>query len=262
MGSGQTENRLSHAYILTGPDKEAQKAEILRRIEELQGPDPVHPDVVWLRREKATVITVGEVRQRIVDDILIRPFREPYKIYVIEDAELLGAAAQNALLKTLEEPPEYGILFLMTDRLEALLDTVLSRAVVLTIAAEGEMSLQQTQELLQIIRGLPNNRTVDNDRAAVRLTELAKEGVTAGRFLDLMRRWFRDVLFVRENVTNQLYFPSEKEYYIKDTDQLTRTDIFQIFDWIGEAEGRLRAGANMELVLKGLFARIRDRKDY
>ena len=91
----------SHAYILYGPDKEEMRAYARQRIEEWQGPDPVHPDVVWLRRDKATVIPVGEVRERVVDDIAIRPYREPYKIYVIEDAELLGAAAQKGVITSI-----------------------------------------------------------------------------------------------------------------------------------------------------------------
>ena len=49
----------------------------------------------------------------------IKPYQGPYKVYLIEEAEKMTVQAQNALLKTLEEPPEYGVIILMTSSLEA-----------------------------------------------------------------------------------------------------------------------------------------------
>ena len=252
----------SHAYILYGPDKEEMRAYAKQRIEEWQGPDPVHPDVVWLRRDKATVIPVGEVRERVVDDIAIRPYREPYKIYVIEDAELLGAAAQNALLKTLEEPPEYGILMLLVNRPDALLDTVLSRAVTIPVGSAAGITENQEEELLALIRPLRHNRSLDSDHAVARILELNKEGLSFAAVLEVMRKWFRDLLYVRENAVNLLYYPQEKEYYNKEAADLAAQDIFILYERIDEAEQKLAAGANAELVWKALFAQIRQGKDH
>ena len=262
METNENQNLTAHAYILAGPDKEVLRAYAAQRIEEWQGPDPVHPDVVWLKREKAMVIPVAEVRERVVDDILIRPYRESYKIYVIEDAEFLGAAAQNALLKTLEEPPEYGILMLLTNRADALLDTVLSRAVLIPVGQTAGMGERQEEELLGMIRTLRHNRFLDNDRTVARILEMNKEGLAYTAVLEVMRKWFRDLLYVKENATNLLYYPQEKEYYNKDAAELAAQDIFVLFERIGEAEQRLAAGANAELVWKALFAQIRQGKDH
>ena len=257
MEQYQTQRHNGHAYVLTGPDREALKEYAARMVEELQGPDPVHPDVVWLRREKATVITVGEVRERIVDDIAIRPYREPYKIYVIEEAELLGTAAQNALLKTLEEPPAYGVLLLLTPQPDVLLDTVLSRTVVITVGQEGTAAADREAELLQLVRALPHARYAESDRIIARLSELFKEGLSYGVLLEVIRKWLRDLLYVKENATNLLYYPQEKEYYNKDAGAVCPQDIFDRFAQIDAAEQKLRAGANAELVLKALFAGLR-----
>lgn len=257
MEPQETENKRAHAYVLTGPDRELLKAQASRMVEELQGPDPVHPDVVWLRRGKATVIPVGEVRERIVDDIAIRPYREPYKIYIVEEAELLGTAAQNALLKTLEEPPEYGVLILLTLQPDLLLDTVRSRTVLVRIDGEGETGIRREEELLAMVRTLPHARYAESDRIAARLTELFKEGLSWIDVLDVIRKWYRDLLYVRENAANLLYFPGEKEYYDKDAGRIGAEDVFDRFALIDEAERRLRTGANAELVLKSLFAGLR-----
>ena len=262
MESTGTQKLTSHAYIICGPDKKELQAYARQRIEEWQGPDPVHPDVVWLRRDKATVIPVGEVRERVVDDIMIRPYREPYKIYVIEDAELLGAAAQNALLKTLEEPPEYGILLLLADRPEALLDTVLSRAVLIRVGSAAGISEKQEEELLELVRTLRHDRPLDSDRAVSRILELNKEGLSYTAVLEVIRKWFRDLLYVRENAAKLLYYPREEEYYNKDAAEIAAQDVFVLFERIDEAERKLAAGANAELTWKALFAQIRQGKDH
>ena len=261
MAIEEHQNLTAHAFILVGPDKEELRAYARQRIEEWQGPDPVHPDVVWLKRDKASVIPVGEVRERVVDDIMIRPYREPHKIYVIEDAELLGAAAQNALLKTLEEPPEYGILMLLVNRPDALLDTVRSRAVTIPVGTAAGIGEKQEEELLALVRELRHNRSLDNDRTVTRILEMNKEGLPFAAVLEVVRKWFRDLLYVRENATKLLYYPQEKEYYNKDAATVAAQDVFDLFERIDEAEQKLAAGANAELVWKALFAQIRKGKD-
>ena len=65
-----------------------------------------HPDIIYVRHEKANLIKVDEIRDQVIDDIAVKPYYGPYKIYIIEDAHLMNENAQNALLKTIEEPPE------------------------------------------------------------------------------------------------------------------------------------------------------------
>ena len=60
------------------------------------------PDVTWVTHDKPNVISVEEIRDQVNKDITIKPYSSRYKIYVIDDAQLLNANAQNALLKTIE----------------------------------------------------------------------------------------------------------------------------------------------------------------
>lgn len=80
-----------------------------------------HPDVIFPGHEKPTVIGVDDVRTQIIGDIQIKPYCSPYKIYIVDEAQKLSVQAQNALLKTIEEPPAYGIILLLTTNAASML---------------------------------------------------------------------------------------------------------------------------------------------
>ena len=85
-----------------------------------------HPDVVRIRPEKKS-IGVDTVRERVVAEMASRPYRSQLKIFVVEEASALTIQAQNAMLKTLEEPCGYGLIMLIVERADSLLPTVRSR---------------------------------------------------------------------------------------------------------------------------------------
>jgi DNA polymerase-3 subunit delta' len=87
----------------------------------------VHPDFSYVTRPPNRVdVLIEQVRELIVE-LGTRPSRASRRIAIIDDAETLNIPAQNALLKTLEEPPGHAIIFLVTSSERALLDTVRSR---------------------------------------------------------------------------------------------------------------------------------------
>lgn len=101
-----------------------------------------HPDVIWVSHEKPGVISVGEIRKQVVNTVDIMPYKGPYKIYIIDEAEKMNMAAQNAILKTIEEPPEYAIIFLLTTNRGAFLDTILSRCILLETRSVSEKMVE------------------------------------------------------------------------------------------------------------------------
>jgi DNA polymerase III subunit delta' len=131
----------NHAYLFRGPRgvgkgaiARAFAAEILaagaadpddarRRV--LIDPSP-HPDLVWLRPRGAQHM-VEEVREKVIRAASYRPFEADKRVFVIEAAEQMRDESQNALLKTLEEPPAYVHLILLTSEPAALLETIASR---------------------------------------------------------------------------------------------------------------------------------------
>ena len=95
-----------------------------------------HPDFIKISHENTKTISVKDIREQLLDDIDIRPFYGGRKIYIIPDAELMTKEGQNALLKTIEEPPSYAIIILLVTNRELLLETIRSRCVTLSFRAE------------------------------------------------------------------------------------------------------------------------------
>jgi DNA polymerase-3 subunit delta' len=131
----------SHAYLFRGPKGAGKRAaarafaaEILAGASEDPGdvrrralldPSP-HPDLVWLTPRGAQHL-VEEVRERVIRAAAYRPFEGGKRVFVVEAAEALRDESQNALLKTLEEPPAFVHLILLSSEPEALLETIASR---------------------------------------------------------------------------------------------------------------------------------------
>jgi DNA polymerase III subunit delta' len=86
----------------------------------------VHPDVLMVEPGESGSIKIEQVREAI-DRTIFRPFEGKRRVTVIDEADALMPAAQNALLKTLEEPPSSSVFILVTSRPDSLLPTVRSR---------------------------------------------------------------------------------------------------------------------------------------
>jgi DNA polymerase-3 subunit delta' len=95
-----------------------------------------YPDVIILDkyagrdpkdRRKATELGIDTVRELLQRASNLPPFEGSYKVFIIDDADLMSAEAANCLLKTLEEPPQHVIILLLTSQESALLPTVVSR---------------------------------------------------------------------------------------------------------------------------------------
>ena len=159
---------VSHAYILCG-DQGSGKLQLARAFAAaLQCSDPVrthgliepcgkchsclqvigdsHPDITLIRHQKKNesdrreALSVDDAR-RMRSDVQIKPYSDPWKIYIVPDADQMTAQAQNALLKTLEEPPAYAVILLLARGTENFLPTVLSRCITLRLRPVPESDL-------------------------------------------------------------------------------------------------------------------------
>ena len=163
--------KVSQGYIINGEEGSGKKTltrAIIKTLEcEEGGTEPCckcksckqmdtdnQPDVTWVTHDKPNVISVEEIRDQVNKDITIKPYSSRYKIYVIDDAQLLNANAQNALLKTIEEPPEYAIIFLLTSNIDKILPTIISRCIVLNIKPVMGSTPEGTIQQLDMGRGM------------------------------------------------------------------------------------------------------------
>jgi len=106
-----------------------------------------HPDVFFVTGTKATGIGVDDVRQQIVMPMITQPFKYKYKIFIVDKAETLTPAAQNALLKTIEEPAPYGVFLFLAAHVHTLLPTLLSRCMLVKL---GEIEIVPEMETLAL----------------------------------------------------------------------------------------------------------------
>lgn len=92
-----------------------------------------HPDVYeYSASGGARSFHVDKVRE-VKDDVIVQPNEADYKVYILGNCQGMNESAQNAILKILEEPPEYALFILTTTTKSALLETVLSRSVVISL---------------------------------------------------------------------------------------------------------------------------------
>jgi hypothetical protein len=123
--------RPAHAYLLSGPAGSGKGryadrfAAALLETELGRVERRTHPDLFVLEPEGQGILVEGARRLR--RDLYLRPYEAARRVYLILDAHLLRDESANALLKSIEEPPEYGVFVLVSDHAGRMLPTILSR---------------------------------------------------------------------------------------------------------------------------------------
>lgn len=300
--------KISHAYIFHGEKGSGKKtlAELFARALQCEAAvagEPCNqcrsckqalhhnqPDILYVQHEKPAAISVEEIRRQVNGDIAIKPYSSERKIYIVDEAEKMNIQAQNALLKTLEEPPAYAVILLLTSNLEALLPTIRSRCVTLTMKSVSDIEIQRylmqkqhipdykagvcaafargnvgraeqlavssdfealKEETVQLLKGI-SDRPV-NDLAAFAKVKADKNSDTEG-FLELLQMWYRDVLLYKAaKDSHGLIFKEELQYIKKISAESTYEGINRICHAIEEAKSRLKSNVNAELTLEWLL---------
>lgn len=244
------------------------------------------PDVIWVTREKAS-LGVDEIREQLCNTMDIKPFSSPYKIYLVPEAEKMTEAAQNALLKTIEEPPEYGIVILMTSNISALLPTIQSRCLTVEFRplstavvesfvkehcqvpdykarasaafAQGNlgkaMRYAKSEDFIErkdhIISLLRHVEQMDLSEMLAVIKDLGTRKDEVRDYIDLMVLWYRDVLlFKATKDINQLLFQDEASYISREASHRSYEKIEEILQAFEKAKVRLRANVNFDITME------------
>ncbi len=306
------EKKYNHAYIINGERSSGKEfiAKIFAQaiLCEKQEIEPCnechsckqaissnHPDIIKVLHEKPATIGVEDIRLGINQDIVIKPYSSEYKIYIINEAEKMTVQAQNALLKTLEEPPSYAIILILTSNLEALLPTILSRCVVLNMKpvkdelvkeylmkevhipdykadvcaafARGNLgkakALAASEEFDNIkteaVSLLKYIRDMDITDIVSAIRKISEYKIDINDYLDILSVWYRDVLlFKATNDANHLIFKDEIQYIKKVADQSAYEGIEIILEALEKAKARLRANVNFDMTMELLLLTIKE----
>lgn len=254
-----------------------------------------HPDIITVSHEKPGIISVDEVRTQVVDSIATKPYESRYKIYIIPEAQLMNPQAQNAILKTIEEPPEYGIILLLTSNLNKMLETVISRCMVLNTKpvrerdmleylmkkmnltedrayfcldfAQGNLGkaikLADNSEYVQVIDSvvdvMKKIQHLDVDELAYALEHMQKFKMSINDYMDLMMMWYRDVLMLKVTGNiDKLLFKGEYSTMKKQAQVLSYKAIEDKIDAIAKAKTRLDVNANFDITMELLLLTLKE----
>lgn len=306
-------DKISHAYIINGEAASGKKllAEVFAKALQCDkmGVEPCndcqsclqvqtgnHPDIITVTHEKPNIISVDEVREQILDTIAVKPYKSRYKIYIVPDAHLMNPQAQNAILKTIEEPPEYAILILLTTNINRMLSTVMSRCMVLNTKpirerdmleyltkemglsedkayfcldfAQGNLGkaikLASNDEYVQIIESvvkvLKSIPEMDVEDLTWAVSQIDKFKLSIDDYLDLMMMWYRDVLLfkVTGNV-NKLLFKNEYSSMKNHARLLSYESIENKIDAIAKAKKRIDVNANFDMTMELLLLTLKEK---
>ena len=305
-------DKVSHAYIING--ERSSGKEFIARVFAMalqcekgeiepcgechsckQALNHNHPDIIYVSHEKPNTIGVEDIRMQINGDIGVKPYSSRRKIYIMNEGEKMTVQAQNALLKTLEEPPEYAVILILTTQVEALLPTILSRCVVLNmkpvsdalvkkylmeelavpdykanicvafargnigkakLLASSEEFEKVKDEAITLVKYINDMEISEIVKAIKKISEYKFD---VNDYLDILSVWYRDVLlFKATKDINSLIFKEEIQQIMRVSDRSTYEGIEIIVNALQQAKRRLEANVNFDLTMELLLLTIKE----
>ena len=254
-----------------------------------------HPDIIRVTHEKPNSISVDDIREQVNNTIMIKPYQGPYKIYIIDHADIMTPQAQNALLKTIEEPPKYAVIMLLTENAETLLPTITSRCVMLklryikdtlikkylmetmeipdykaeicTAFAQGNMGraimLANSEHFNEIrdeaIQLLKYIHEMELSEIVQAVSQITKYKLEITDYLDIIMIWYRDILLYKATKDiDKVVFKDQINYIKEQAKKSSYEGIQLILESLEKAKARLKANVNFDLVMELLFLTIKE----
>ncbi|MDR0314341.1 MAG: hypothetical protein LBH71_00120 [Oscillospiraceae bacterium] len=217
-----------------------------------------HPDLITIEAEdKKKTISVDIVRQ-MRDDAYILPNESDSKIYIIPKADTMLAYAQNALLKILEEPPEYTLFILMCDYHTFLLPTVISRSVVFNTNTVHEYSKEppddQSDALKTALEIVASVLKGDEFRLMSEIGAFDKKPELIKNCTQSLIQIFRDALVVKSG--GKVLLSGQEETVLSISKKLDNKQIFDIIEAVKSILESVEMHANNNLTMARLCSTL------
>ncbi|MCR5107723.1 MAG: DNA polymerase III subunit delta [Lachnospiraceae bacterium] len=254
-----------------------------------------HPDIKYFLPEKEKSIGVRPVRKQIVDDVYIKPYSSRYKVYIMKDADKMTLAAQNVLLKTLEEPPSYTVLILITDNISSIIPTIISRCVVLSmkplkdsavrdylmdelhiseyqagicsafargnIGRARSLALNDSFGIIRedTVRILKDIKDMDMETLIGQEKIIQKRREAVNEFFDIITIWYRDVLMYKATGDKDaIVFKEEEKSIRKAAERSSYEGIERVMEKLDITKERLKANVKFALAIELLLLTIKE----
>jgi DNA polymerase III subunit delta' len=307
LNEAMKNNKISHSYIINGPDGIGKSIFALHMAEVLlcnSEPSPcgfcnsckkveklIHPDVKIIDNGKKSV-GVNDIRN-LIDEINTRPYEGKVKIIIIKNADNITHEGQNALLKTLEEPPNNVIIILLVEFIDSILQTILSRCQVLRF---GRVPLKEIIEFLSkkgftkeeseiatnLSDGIPGRALAQLDSKYVNLRKQTIEishkivtsdplaGFECEKFFmdnkedidyifDILMTWNRDILIFKstkneKNIINRDFY----DLLVEESQLLSYNRLDRVMDVIKDTNEKIKQYANFQLAVEIMLLKFQE----
>lgn len=311
LKSSIKQNEVRHAYIFSGPKgigkKTVAKAFAYMLLCSRPGEDGgcgkclscrlftgnTNPDF-YIIESRGTSIAVDDIRN-MQNDIAVKPLYSNRKVYLIVDGEKMTVQAQNCLLKTLEEPPAYGVIILTTSNYNALLDTVCSRCTKYAFVKNTNEEVRQVLEskicksgdeldfIIQYADGIIGTAldlALSNEFIPLRektvdiLLRLATEGQekffeicgfymenkdSIDKVLDIMLLTYRDlVVSLAGGKENMLINSDKKNKIISMAEKFTLEKLLKNIEIVEFTRRSIKQNANFQLAIETMIIRLQE----
>ncbi|NLM96059.1 MAG: DNA polymerase III subunit delta' [Halanaerobiaceae bacterium] len=305
--------RIHHAYLFTGKRGIGKKTTAVEFAKALfckdEGIDSCekclscrkiehknHPDLIITGIEEGDSIKIDQIRE-LQRELSYKPFDGRWKVHIIEDADSLTPEAANSLLKTLEEPPQYGVIILLAEELDQLLPTVISRCqkiqfnplsvkiIEAKLLEEGYQE-EDTKLIARLADGslgrafeLIKNEDFPAQRKKIleRLYKISElDAVSIFRFVDelisfindmdessifyLILSWYRDIILYNQGYYNEIINYDYLEQLKLSSQYYSLEELISIMELVNNIEGYIKSNVKKDLALQVMMFKIRAKK--
>lgn len=249
-----------------------------------------HPDFKILSPEKG-IIKKSEI-EKLINSMATSPFESKRKVFIIDDCDMMRLESQNALLKTLEEPPEYINIILVTSSSSKLLPTILSRCQIIKFypldiskiidllmrdygidenrakfiagitkgsveksieLAESNSFFDKREEIIKIIDGLLKG---DKTKALTSMDFFNENKENIEEILDIILYWFRDLLIYKEIGNTGLLINKDKIEILSKESFIDLNRINDIIYKVEDTKINIKRNVNFSLSIETMLLSI------
>lgn len=310
IAGSMKENRLSHGYLFSGPNgigkrllslgvsktifcKESDvlacgNCSACHKFDSLN-----HPDIMIIEADG------NSIKNKQVEDIQnfikIKPNESEKKIIIIDDADKMTVSAQNRILKTLEEPPSYGMIFLISSKPHSLLPTIKSRCQILDFGKiedeliekylidKQDVSAENAKLISKFADGslriatdiVVSEKFKEHREQVVKLSdvlikkelmkvydlliEIGDQKEDINEILDLLNVWFRDLMFLKSFNSVDMIFNLDFEKELREQSRLLNQNNTLIYmEMIENTKKKIASNVNCTLALESCVLNIQE----
>lgn len=194
---------IANALVCVGENKPCGECSACRKAMGNNHPDIYETDG---RTKKSDAFTVDSVREIRINAFVV-PNEANAKIYILKNGQNMNEQAQNALLKILEEPPHYVYFIILTSQKSKMLETVLSRVSVYSLAASsGNITDEEREYVKELVAAILSPNEL---KLMEHTSKYIKNNRMVGRISELLSAVCRDALVQKSGFTGDFLFPEE-----------------------------------------------------